>query len=324
MSSPRITTLVTVCLALMMCTTVAMAQTQHDDQHPGSVVPEQDTTVLPLIIPVMDDYAPPPSEDGGEGQGLAPGIGGSAYVDFSEYLKSGSLAPSYRFSPSLNARLRIPIIFDRTIEFFDGTSSTSGLGDVAIDMEYRKVFGRNRQEVRFTGTLKLPTGDAEKEVDGHTIALGTGSTDFIGRLHYTRSTRKSGFLAALLYRVNSAGDIGPPDTTYGSTTSITNGNLFVASGFGRYNVQDKLWLHFGASLAMIGNGEYENGSEVLTKATLLDLFPGVSYSFGLISPYLGVRIPVSTSWDDETVLHEDRATSFVLQFTYNPKSMTQD
>lgn len=320
MSSLRITTLVTVSLVVLVFASGAIAQ----ENHPGSIIPQQDTTVLPLIIPVMDDYAAPLTAEGEKTAEPAPGLGVSAYADFSSYIKSGSLAPSYRFSPALNARLRIPMIFNRTIEFNDGDASTSGLGDVAIDMEYRKKFGSNGQEIRFTGSLKLPTGDAEKQVDGHTIALGTGSTDFIGRLHYTRSTPKTGFLAALLYRVNSAGDVG--DNWGGGSTSITNGNLFVASAFGRYQASGKWWLHLGASLAMNGDGEDDLGNTIATKATLIDLFPGVSYDLGLIKPYLGVRLPVSTSWDveDDFFPHADRETSFVLQFTYNPKSMTTE
>ncbi len=324
MTSLRTTTLVAVSLAVMLCASGALAQ--HNDEHPGSTPPEQDSTVLPLIMPVMDDYAPPASDDGTQGQELAPGIGGSAYTDFSTYLKQGSLAPSYRFSPTFNARLRIPIIFERTIEFFDGEASTSGLGDVAIDVEYRKKFGRKGQEIRFTGTLKMPTGDAEKEVDGHTIALGTGSTDFIGKMHYTRSTIKSGLLASVLYRVNSSGDVGPPDAVYGSKATITNGNLFAASTFGRYNVDGKWWLHLGTSLAMTGDGEDDSGYVYSTKVTMVDLYPGVSYDLGLVKPYLGVRLPVVTSWDveDDLFPHADRETSFILQFTYNPKSMTTD
>ncbi len=56
------------------------------------------------------------------------------------------------------------------------------------------------------------------------------------------------------------------------------------------------------------------------KSTLLDLYPGVSYAVGAITPYLGARIPLSTSYDNE-LLKEERDTVYVFQLTYRPLAM---
>jgi len=340
MSFLKTTTLVVVSLLMLVCAPLAMAQHYEEEGHPGGDVPTQDTTVLPLIIPEANDYAPPPSDDSGDAGGAVAPIGGSAYIDFSSYYKSGSLAPAYTFSPSLKTRLRIPIIFSRTIEYWDGEATTSGLGDVALDLEYKTNFGSKGQQLRFTSTAKFPTGDNEAEDNDHIVPLGTGSLDFLGRLQYSRSTQKTGFVGTALYRYNSSGESVSGDAFGSTTTELTNGNLFVVSAFGRYNAKGPWWLHCGVSFALTGDGEqvasYVNNddsslnwtteNDISTKSSLVDIFPGISYDLGLISPYFGVRIPLSSSYDvdDPAFPHADRETSFVLQFTYNPKSMTSD
>jgi len=343
MSSLRISTLVAASLTLMLCATGAFAQYDefHHEPHPGTDVPTQDTTVLPLIIPEESDFAPVVDGDGEKAEEEAGAVGGSANVDYSSYYKAGSLAPSYKFSKDMKARLRIPMIFNRTIEYPapTGDATTSGLGDISLDMEYKRELGGKGQLLRFTGTVKFPTGDNEAMDNDRVVPLGTGSMDLLGRLQYSRSTKKMGLIGSALYRVNSSGEAVSGGDWGTATTETTNGNLFVLSGFGRYHAQGPWWIHFGISMAFTGDGEQTynytpNGgtagipteSVIPTKSTLIDIFPGVSYDLGLIKPFLGVRIPVSSSYDldDAFNQHLDRETSVVLQFSYNPKSMTRD
>lgn len=68
------------------------------------------------------------------------------------------------------------------------------------------------------------------------------------------------------------------------------------------------------------NPSWNSSNDLLQKSTLLDLYPGVSYKFGPITPYLGARIPISTNYDDELQL-EERDTVYIFQLTYRPFKM---
>ena len=319
---------------LMAClTSVALAQgDNYDEDHQV-----EDYSTTPLVQPTVEDFAPIPDADG-KPAAEAP-LGMNGYLEVSDQQKIFSLTPNYRFSEKFAMKARLPYILERKRNYFGGEATSSGLGDISFDGEFTHRFNSPSKLLRLQATVKLPTGDNENIVgdDEVKIPLGTGSVDFMLRGQFTRSTSKTGFLATALLRNNSSGEsvfqrelyAGDTET---QTITTTNGNEFVASAFGRYMVGSGFWLNLGASVMMTGNGESENhttdtiggdwttSSELNQKSTLLDLYPGVSYRFGPVTPYLGARIPLSTSYDNEFLV-EERDSVFIFQLTYRPLAM---
>ncbi len=310
-----------------------MALAQDDDHH------VEDYSTTPLVQPTIEDFAPPPEpmvDEEGKPIAEAP-IGVNGYFDVSDKQKIFSLTPSYRFSEKFQLKARLPFIVERTRTYYAGEESGSGLGDIGLDGEFTHQFNSPSKLLRVQGTVKFPTGDNENVVgdDEVKIPLGTGSMDMLIRGQYTQSSTKFGLLASALFRINSSGETVYETTFWDGSTSTTtinqtNGNEFVASAFGRYVVGGGIWLNLGASLMMTGNGDQDiqygtgepTNSELVQKSTLLDIYPGVSYKFGPITPYLGARIPLSTSYDSE-FLTETRDTAFIFQLTYRPFKMVE-
>lgn len=313
-------------LALMVFAVPAVLA--QDEDHGDAY----DTTLGPLVFPTVEEFAPVAEDPVATG---SPAVGSnlaiSAYVDVTDKMKSGVLTPSYRFSPAFAVKAQLPIIWDRTLNYWGYDASASGLGDIALDAEYTKFLGAPGTLLRFAASVKLPTGDDEKTVEDdlgteYLVPLGTGTTDFLLRSQYSRSTAKSGLLAGLMFRKNSPAETILDWGTVTATTTRTNGSQIIASTFGRYQVAARWWVHLGGAVVLTGDGksetEYSDGSPTIDNgadmgATLVDLFPGVSYSVGMFSPYLGVRVPVVTSYDS-AFREEERDTAFIFQVSYRP------
>jgi hypothetical protein len=311
-----------------------MAQESEPDHHSANVY---DTTVAPLLFPTTEDFAPYEGVEAPESEKVAGGAGLSTFIDVSEELKAGVLTPFYRFSPQLAFKAHVPIIWDRTLTYFDEEVSGGGLGDITLDAEYTRKLGSPGTHLRFSGSVKLPTGDDEKTVEGddgleYALPLGTGTTDFVLKGQYARSTASMGLVAGLMYRKNSPSesiqDWGGGDT---ATTETTNASQLIASAFARKRAGQSWWVHLGLSAMVLGDGkrvtEYSDGSptfdwEANMGGTLVDVFPGVSYALGKLNPYLGMRIPLSTSYDNE-FRDEERDLSVIFQFSYRPESLSK-
>lgn len=309
---------------------------QYDNEEANHL---EDYSSTPLIQPTIEDFAPAPEPMvDANGNPVAEGpIGVTGYFEVSEQQKVFNITPGYRFTPKFQLKARFPIILERTRTYWDGEESASGLGDIGLDGEFTHQFNSPSKLLRFQGTVKFPTGDNEKIVgdDDVRIPLGTGSLDMMLRGQYTQSDTKYGILASAMFRINATGET-VYETVYGDgstsleTINKSNGNEFVASVFGRYVVGNGIWLNLGASLMMTGNGDSDlqfgdsdpTNSELIQKSTLLDIYPGVSYQFGPVTPYLGARIPVGTSYDNE-FLKESRDTAFIFQLTYRPFKMVE-
>lgn len=334
MSEKRFLVLLTLAVALILAVPAAMAQQDEADIHNT-----YDTTVAPLVLPTTDDFAPAPDTGGTAAapDKAAPGVGVSAYVDVTEAMKAGVLTPSYRFSPAFALKAHVPIIWERKLNYFGYDATAGGLGDVTLDAEYTRYLGSPGTLLRFAGSVKLPTGDEEKiDTDEFgsdwAVPLGTGTTDFVLRGTYARSTAATGLVAGLLFRENtpyeSTVDWGGGVT---ATTKTTDASQLLASLFGRYRLNETWWLHLGATAMFLGDGksetEYSDGSPTVDNGaemggTLLDLYPGVSYQVGKFSPYLGVRLPLSTSFDNE-MRDEERDTAFIFQLSYRPEKIAE-
>lgn len=334
MLDKRFLVLLTLAVALTVAAPAVLAQYEEADTHNT-----YDTTVAPLVLPAADDFAPAP-DTGGTATApdkAAPGVGISAYVDVTEAMKAGVLTPSYRFSPAFALKAHVPLIWERKLNYWGYDATAGGLGDVTLDAEYTRYLGSPGTLLRFAGSVKLPTGDEEKtdtdEFDTeYSVPLGTGTTDFVLRGTYARSTAATGLVAGLLFRENtpyeSTVDWGGGVT---QTTKTTASSQLLASLFGRYRANETWWVHLGVTAMFLGDGksetEYSDGSPTVDNGaemggTLLDLYPGVSYQVGKFSPYLGVRLPVSTSFNSDT-RSTDRNTAFIFQLSYRPEKIAE-
>ncbi len=320
-----------VCLLSLLIAAAAHAQEPME----GGPDPMVDPVIAPLIVPTIDDFAP--SSDGltVDGRPLAPAdLGVGAYVEVSSDMKAGLLTPSYRISPQFKLKARVPLIFERKMYFWGSEATASGLGDICLDAEYTKVLGTPGKLFRLQVTAKLPTGDDEKKVEDDAgfeqiVPLGTGTLDMIARGQYAQSSPTSGWLASLVYRMNTGNETVFDNGVNTQTVTTTSADQVSAALFGRKLVGRKFWLHLGASATMIGDGtvktEYSDSTpgfegDILTKGTLVDVYPGVSYALGSFQPFLGARLPVVTSYDDEFA-DEDRDVAVIFQFSYSPTKL---
>lgn len=247
------------------------------------------------------------------------------------------MSPFYRFSPKFAMKAHVPIIWDLTATFGTEDLSTSGLGDVTLDGEYVHALKTPGTQLRFSASVKLPTGDDENTVKDSSdfewgLPLGTGTTDYVLRGQYAKATPKRGLLFGVLYRKNSPTetiyDVGGGNT---QTDKDTAPNQLVLSAFGRHRASPKWWLHMGVSILKQGDGEfitqYSDGTPDFDwganrAGTLIDIYPGVSYALGKFNPYLGVRLPLKTSYDNDT-FDTERKMSFIFQFSYRPESLNR-
>jgi hypothetical protein len=322
-----------VVVCLMLLSFAAAAQGQEGEE--GGHDPMVDPVVAPLIVPTVDDYAPAPTGTSVGSETSSPAnVGLNSYVEVSSNMKAGLLTPFYRFSPQLMLKARVPLIFERKMNFWGNEATASGLGDVSLDAEYTKALSSPGTLFRLQLSAKLPTGDDEKVVQDDagndvTVPLGTGTLDLIARAQYAKSAPTTGWLASVLYRKNAGSESTFDNGVNTMTTTVTAADQISASFFGRKLVGDKWWLHLGASATLIGDGTYKteysdntpgSESDILSKGTLIDAYAGVSYALGSFQPFLGVRVPVSTSYDNEFAV-DDRDTAVIFQFSYNPSKL---
>ncbi|HPF35934.1 MAG TPA: hypothetical protein P5571_09810 [Candidatus Krumholzibacteria bacterium] len=317
-------------LLLVLLLLVVPAALAQEEQEGHSHDPFLDPAVSPVVVPTTLDFV---DLDKAGDAAAAANVGVSGYVEVTSDQKLGLLTPFYRFNPNLSLKARVPLIFDRTAHFYAADASASGLGDVALDAQYERLAGPGAVW-RLMASVKLPTGDDENtvEVDGfeYGVPLGTGTTDLMARGQYAKSAPDFGWVASVLFRKNGGFESYTYDYgTYQETTTQTNGNQLIGSVFARKRVSPSFWVHLGLSATKLANGnsktEYTNDTptyeyDIETAGTLLDVFPGISYALGSLQPFVGARIPLSTSFDNEFA-STDRDAAFIFQFSYNPDRM---
>jgi hypothetical protein len=331
-------------LALLASQALAQPDEFHESESGGGNL-FYDPVVAPLILPAGDDFLPPPA-DATLAETAAPSpLSLGAYVDVTGDLKLFTFAPWYTFSERFAAKVRVPWVFKRTLNYLDFLNdrtveaSAGGLGDISVDAEYTHRFAAPGRVLRLQASVKLPTGDEEKLDGEYPVPLGTGSVDLLARAQYALSTSRTGLLVTGLYRRNSAGEtisqwIDPADPSYVdiTTSRTTQGHQFVGAAFARRRMTESLWLHLGVGVMLSGDGQVEQETRygdgttdsfdyaLVQKATMVDLFPGFSWQLGKLAPYLGVRIPVVTSYDADYI-EADRDLAVTLQLSYRPERL---
>ena len=328
-------------VTLVACAPAAWAQYEEEPHHDNNDT-SFDTTLAPLVLPTMDEFDAMQKdlESDGEEAAKTSAVGIGSTFDVSSNLKAGSITPSYRFSKSLAIKLRVPYIFSRTMHYLAYDAKAGGVGDISFDTEYTHRLNTPGSLLRFQATVKLPTGDDEKvDTDEfgteYGVPLGTGTVDVLARAMYGRTTAKFGYIGALLYRLNTPNETVTQFGTNTTTTNVYNANQIVASAFGRHRVGKGFWVHMGASVVITGDGKTktettdaqgnlvsENETDNQQGSTLVDIFPGISYDLGPLNPYLGMRLPLVSSYDAAGI-DDSRAVSVVLQLSYNPMRMAE-
>lgn len=314
-------------LALVIMMTAGAAWAQEGEGEGGD--PYMDPTMAPLIVPTADEFAPAP-EVAADKSLMGAGVGG--YFEVTGDQKAGLLTPSYRFSPAFVLKARVPLIFERTLNYWGTEASAGGLGDVVLDAEYARPLSAPGSVVRLQLSAKLPTGDEEKMDGLYAVPLGTGTLDLIGRAQYARSTPTHGLLASLLYRMNTPNetiiDWGGGVTR---TLEVTSADQLVATVFGRKLVGAKWWLNLGLGATLLGDGKskttWSDGTpgtetDLQMGGTLIDLYPGVGYALGPLSPFLGLRVPVVTEYDN-SMAEDERDIAVVFQFSWRPTRLVE-
>ena len=318
-------------LALVILMTAGMAWGQQEEGEGHD--PYMDPTMAPLIVPTADEFPPAPAPDAAVGADKSMmGVGVGGYFEVTGDQKAGLLTPSYRFSPAFVLKARVPLIFERTLQYWGTEASAGGLGDVVLDAEYARPLSDPGAVVRLQLSAKLPTGDEEKMDGIYAVPLGTGTLDLIGRAQYARSTPTNGLLASLLYRKNTPyetiTDLGGGNTR---TFEVTSADQLVATVFGRKLVGAKWWLNLGLGATLLGDGKskttWSDGSpgsetDLQMGGTLVDLYPGVGYALGSLSPFLGLRVPVVTDYDNEFA-DDERDIAVVFQFSWRPTRLVE-
>lgn len=316
----------------------SMALSQYHGHGPEEGHLFYDPAVAPLILPTVDDFLPPPPEDTDPDDAAPSGLGLGGYIDVTGETKLFNFSPWYNFSDALAVKVRVPWIFQRKLSYLDFSTDTTveakaaGIGDIGVDVEYTHRFKAPSRALRLQGSVKLPTGDQEKMDGDYRVPLGSGSVDLLARAQYAQSTTSTGLLVTGLYRRNSAGETIQQYAYEVLTTRTTNGHQVIGAAFGRYRTTDRLWLHLGFSLMFTADGKVEEESRptdgdpstwdavLEQKSTLVDLFPGLSWNLGKLSPYLGVRIPLVTSYDKDYI-EQDRKLAVTLQVSYRPERL---
>jgi hypothetical protein len=308
-----------------------------------------DPTYSFILVPPVEELMPPSAaepgaRDGGPGglmvEAWHPGFGVESIFEVSEHQSCFVVGPYYRAGKRLWLKARLPVIFARTVTYYDAQPSASGLGDLSLQADYAWPLGAKNASLRTRLDVVVPTGDSESMDGEYLVPLGTGAWGFSLGGQYSRQARSSGLLANLSARLNTANSVTvqhvQADTVLATITNdITNAPSLALSLFGWRSVTAKLAAHLGASLLVVGDGEtafsqrdadgtvtegsYGNGQGM----AVLDLYPGVTYRLGPINPFLGVRVPLVSSYDVERD-RADRDVAVILQFTYQPGRMRHE
>ena len=298
-----------------------------------------------LLVPPVEELMPPAAASARDQEPGAPepwqgGVGVTSLFEVSQRQKCFVLGPFYRATERLWLKARLPLIFERTLTYYDAEASAAGLGDLSLQADYAWRPRAAKDHLRTRLDVVVPTGDSEKMDGEHLVPLGTGAWGFSLGGQYARQRSNWGCLANLAVRRNTANGLTvqymQADTVLATVASdITNASSVALSLFAWRSVTPRLAAHLGTSLLVVGDGKTEfsrrDAAGAVTEGSygngqgmaVLDLYPGVTYRVGRLNPFLGVRIPVISSYDVERD-REDREVAVLLQFTYQPGRMRHE
>jgi hypothetical protein len=205
---------------------------------------------------------------------------------------------SYGLTDRLALDWHLPLVNDRDHEHFDDVGTvdehfsrgdgSSGFGDIRAGVRYALAV-KARQIMVGGLAIKAPTGeyrlrDSEGEINEPTIQPGTGSTDVIGSLAWSRQVipQKGECFLSGSYRWNGENDL---DYRFGNETQATAGFRFRTERLVTWSLQM--------------NGRRADRDEFLgegvpsTGSTLVNLTPGLRFEAKTGTSIYGfVQVPV--------------------------------
>ena len=301
-----------------------------------------ESTSLLLADPILTELLAPEEDTFPGGEPPQAGdiaIGGRIEVRDSQ--KSGVLTPSYRISERFSVKATVPLIWQRRLAYTDGDAEASGIGDIAVDLAYDWPHELAEGRLRLDLQVKFPTGDSEKMDGDRLVPLGTGSLDYSFAALFARELGNWGFVgnaflrrATVNEKVVELVDADDADLLSTTTYELSAGNQFGLAAHFRRALNDKWDAHLGTNLLFVGDGEAEyetrdnqgspkvtGGYDIENGMKLVDGLVGVSMRLGFLRPYVGLRLPLLSSYsrggDDP-----DRDLAIMLQIIYQPRMVS--
>lgn len=187
----------------------------------------------------------------------------------------------------------IPFNFNHQ-ESDEGTTRLSGLGDIALVLNYKLLDirkGNTSQQLLFGAGLKLPTGRFAIEPGDPDVAAaantqrGSGSTDFMLNAMYNIRVKRWGVSANAAYKFNSNNS---DDYQFGNKLSASS-FVFYAATAGKTTVSPNVGLLFEHN-----EPSQLSGAKIdLTGGHLLQAAAGTEISFSKMAIGFNVQLPLT-------------------------------
>lgn len=190
--------------------------------------------------------------------------------------------------PLISAKHHEHIVLEDDEEVFSDADGTTGFGDVQIGTRY-SFLASSRDLLLASAAIKLPTGpyeklDSEGEITEPTLQPGTGSTDALASLAYSRQLRpnKSEVFLNTSYRWNTT---SPLDYRMGDEFQAGAGMTLALGGSWIGSMQ--LNLRHGA------RDRFVDADVPSTGSTLMNITPGLRFQASpRFTLYAFVPVPV--------------------------------
>lgn len=228
--------------------------------------------------------------------------------------------------------MSIPYYYHRAMEYSYGNVSSSGIGDLQFGANYK--IRKDNIFTEFTLNAKFPTGNANKQVDGYLIPLGTGSTDFQIGNFFMFEKEKYNIISNISFRLNGSHsrivEISYPDNNETEIIEykIANGNTFSLNTAYIYKL--RYGFNALAGIGVISNSEGKLSrthtyswdrptSEYLDQSACqnflyVDMNLGLSYAIFKFDIVLNVRPPIYTI-RSESNTEENRSVIFFVRLS---------
>lgn len=215
----------------------------------------------------------------------------------------------------------IPYYRNRQVDD-DGTTNTSGLGDITVMGQYQvfKSSGHSSSPNRFNqqlwigGGIKLPTGpfnanmlDSNTTVADINAQIGTGSTDFLINGMYGLTIRNFGLNLSASYKINTVND-----------QNYKYGNKFQSNLIASYRLGKKLTTtipNIGLGYENVAINKLGTKSVQFTGSQILTVIAGVEIDFGRVGVGINGQLPLAQDFaEGQTKMRYNGMMHLTYQF----------
>ena len=190
----------------------------------------------------------------------------------------------------------VPYNFSRQVSD-EGTTNRSGLGDIALLLNYKVIDIRNKnvsQQLWLGGGVKLPTGKFTVDASDPDVAaiangqVGSGSTDFFLNALYNIRIGKAGVNTSANYKMNTD-----------NREEYKFGNKFTASSFVYYALPAGhvvISPNAGLVFEHTESSDLQNSKIALTGGHILEGSMGAEISFSKIAVGFNSQLPIAQNF----------------------------